>query len=83
VIPQAVDQHLVARQTSNLGAAVVVERDTVSAESLAAALERVESNRAAFKMAAARLQVSFADVVTITDAVDQALALMHGKQAGG
>lgn len=77
VIPQAVDQHMVARQTSNLGAAVALDPEAVSAEALAAALTRIEDDRAAFEAAAARLQRSFADVVAVPDAVDQALALMH------
>ncbi|CAN7550469.1 glycosyltransferase [Phenylobacterium sp. LjRoot219] len=77
VIPQAVDQHLVARQTANLGAAVVIERDAVSIESLTAALARIEGDRAAFDTAAARLQRSFTEVTAVADAVDQALALRH------
>jgi MGT family glycosyltransferase len=82
-IPQAVDQHLVARRTANLGAAVVIERDAVSIESLAAALARIEGDRAAFETAAARLQRSFTEVHDVTDAVDQALALIHREQSRG
>lgn len=75
VIPQAVDQHLVARQTANLGAAVVIAPDAVSAEGLAAALARLEGECAAFEAAAARLQRSFTEVTSVAEAVDQALAL--------
>jgi MGT family glycosyltransferase len=81
VIPQAVDQHLVARQTANLGAAVVIERDAVTTLSLAAALARIEGDRAAFKTAAARLQRGFAEALAVTDAVDQAVALIYRDQS--
>lgn len=82
-IPQAVDQHLVARQTANLGAAVVIERDAVSIESLAAALARVEGDRAAFETAAARLQRSLTEVQDVTDPIDQVLALIYRGQSRG
>jgi MGT family glycosyltransferase len=72
VVPQAVDQHLVARQTANLGAAVVIERDAVSIESLSPALANIELNRTAFVAAATRLQRSFVDPER-HKAVDQAL----------
>lgn len=76
VVPQAVDQHLVARQTANLGAALVIERDAVSIESLSPALAKIELNRTAFVAAAARLQRSFVETLSVTEAVDQALALI-------
>jgi len=81
VIPQAVDQHLVARQTANLGAAVVIDRDAVSTESLAAALDRFDAGRTGFQAAASRLQASFTDVLTVADAVDQMLALLQDTSA--
>jgi MGT family glycosyltransferase len=83
VIPQAVDQHLVARQTANLGAAVVIEHNSVSIESLAAALARIEGDRPAFEAAAERLQRSFTEVLAVAEAVDQALALMRREQSHG
>lgn len=83
VIPQAVDQHLVARQAANLGAAVVVERDAVSADTLAAALARIAGDRAGFEAAAVRLQRSFAEAVPVTEAVDRALSLTVGDQNRG
>lgn len=83
VIPQAVDQHLVARQTANFGAALVIARDAVSTESLTAALARIEGDRAAFESAAARLQHSLTDVLAVSAAVDQALALIDRKQSHG
>jgi MGT family glycosyltransferase len=76
IVPQAVDQHFVARQASNLGAAVVIERDMVSADSMAAALLRIENERAAFDAAATRLQQSFAETTSLASAVDQVLALI-------
>jgi len=82
-IPQAVDQHLVARQAANLGAAVVVAREDVSAGSLAAALARIEAGRAAFESAAADLQRSFAEALPLAAAADQALALVGREPAHG
>jgi MGT family glycosyltransferase len=76
VLPQAVDQHLVARQTANLGAAGVFERVAVSAESLSAALATIERDRPAFVAAATRLQHSFAEGSTVASAVDRMLALI-------
>jgi len=76
VVPQAIDQHLVARQTANLGAALVIERDAVSIESLSPALANIELNRTAFVAAAARLQRSFVETLSVTEAVDRALALI-------
>ena len=83
VIPQAVDQHLVARRTANLGAAIVIERDTVSAESLEAALARIDGASTAFNEAAARLQHSFAKVLAVSDAVDQTLGLIDRERCRG
>ena len=77
IIPQAVDQHLVARQTANLGAAVVIEPGAVSAQTLAAALARIKGTRPGFEAAAARLQHGLADVVPLAEAVDRALALIN------
>lgn len=75
VVPQAVDQHLVAKQAANLGAAVVIERDAVSAESLSAALATVERDRQAFGAAATRLRSSFAEGTPLVEVVDRVLAL--------
>ena len=83
VIPQAVDQHMVARQAANLGTAVVIEPDAVRPDSIGAAVERIERDRAAFTAAAQRVQASFSDVSPVSDAVDQALALIHRKQGRG
>jgi MGT family glycosyltransferase len=83
VIPQAVDQHLVARHTANLGAAVVIEPDAVSTHSLAAALARIAADRARFEAAARRVQHSFTEVTGVADAVDQALALIPQEQRLG
>jgi UDP:flavonoid glycosyltransferase YjiC (YdhE family) len=81
VIPQAVDQHLVGRQTANLGAAVVIEQEAFSAEALAAALARIEDNRAAFEAAATRLQGELSNVTPVSDAVNRALALISEEQS--
>ena len=80
VIPQAVDQHLVARQTANLGAAVAIEPGAVSTETLGQALARIEDERAAFEAACTSLQQSFTQVQGVADAVDQALALIQQDQ---
>lgn len=76
VVPQAVDQHLVAKQAANLGAAVVIERDAVTAESLSTALATIERDRPAFVAAATRLQHSFTEGATVAGAVDRMLALV-------
>ncbi len=81
VVPQAVDQHLVARQAANLGAAVVIEPSDVSTESLSAALATIESNRKTFVAAASRLQRSFTESTTDASAVDRMLALA-GQRRG-
>jgi MGT family glycosyltransferase len=83
VIPQAVDQHLVARQTANLGAAVVIAPDAVSIETLEDAIARIEEGRAAFEASAARLRRGLTEVLALSDAVDQALALIHREPAHG
>lgn len=80
IIPQGVDQYLVARQTARLGAAVVIERTEVAAASLSAAVERIERERAAFVNAAARIQHSFIDVTPVVAAVNGILALMRTQQ---
>lgn len=77
VIPQAVDQHIVARHMANLGAAVVVERDATTAENLAAALDRIERDRTSFAANMARLQHGLGTVSTIDEAVGQMLALIE------
>ncbi|MET0338606.1 MAG: nucleotide disphospho-sugar-binding domain-containing protein [Caulobacter sp.] len=81
VTPQAVDQHLVARQTANLGAALVVEPDGMSTQSLSMALETLERDRPAFVDAASRLQRSFAEAPTIASAVERMLGLL-GRNSG-
>jgi MGT family glycosyltransferase len=80
VVPQAVDQHLVAKQVTGLGAAVVIERDAVSAESLSAALAKIENDRPAFVAAATRLQKSFAEAAPLADAIDRVLALAEPRR---
>lgn len=80
VVPQAVDQHLVARQTANLGAAMVIARGAVSIDSLSAALATIELNRTAFVAVAARLRRSFAESLGVTEAVDRAWALINWEQ---
>jgi MGT family glycosyltransferase len=83
VIPQAVDQHLVAGQAANLGAAVVIKPDAVSVETLDAALTRIEGDRAAFDAAAKRLQAGFTEALAVGEAVGQALALMDPERSLG
>jgi len=83
VIPQAVDQHLVAKQAANLGAAVVIAPDELSVESLTLALERIAGERARFEAGAARLQASLTQVTPLAEAVDRALALTQREAAHG
>jgi MGT family glycosyltransferase len=80
VVPQAVDQHLVAKQAATLGAAVVVEPDAVSADSLSAALTTIERDRQAFVAAATRLQSSFAGGAPLDEAADRILALAEQRR---
>jgi UDP:flavonoid glycosyltransferase YjiC (YdhE family) len=83
VIPQGVDQHLVASQTARLGAAVIIGRDAVTVASLTAAVSRIECEHAALVSAAARLQQSFTQALPVEDAVDRVLALAVSEQTHG
>jgi MGT family glycosyltransferase len=75
VIPQGVDQYLVAQRTAQLGAAVVID-DASSIGQWQAALSRISTERAQFVAAAARIGDSFADVTPVRSAVDRLLHLV-------
>lgn len=75
VIPQGVDQHLVAKQAAGHGAAIAIEPGAASAANLDAAAARIERDHAAFVLAAARLRDGFSDVTSLAAAVDAMLAL--------
>jgi hypothetical protein len=62
---------------------VVIKPDAVSVETLDAALTRIEGDRAAFEVAARRLQASFTEVTGVGEAVGRALALMDMERSLG
>lgn len=75
VIPHDVDQHLVGRRAAGLGAAVVLDETSVTAEAFAAALARIETDRPRFEVAAATIGRSFADSLPLATAVQRLLDL--------
>lgn len=81
VIPQGVDQHLVARQAASLGAARVLEREQTSSEQLQAAIDAIRHDHARHVAAAVRIQQSFDDVTPLPAAVDAMLALLQADSA--
>lgn len=76
VIPQGVDQHVVARRAASLGAAIVIEREQTTSENLHAAFERIAREYTAFTSAADAVRRSFDDVTPLDVAVDRMLALI-------
>jgi MGT family glycosyltransferase len=84
VVPQGVDQFLVARRTAELGAAVVIEPHSASAPQWQAALGRMATERATFAAAAARIGQSFSDVTPVACAAERMLGLSakEGYAAG-
>lgn len=81
VLPQGVDQHLVAKQAAAHGAAIVIAPAAVSTASLEAAIARMEQDGAAFAAGAAKLQRSFSTATPIATAVDAVLALAARERA--
>ena len=81
VIPQGVDQHLVAKQAARHGAAIVIDPGALSMESLDAAAARIGQEHAAFTAAAARLRDTFATATPVETAVDAVLALVTRERA--
>ena len=80
VLPQSLDQHLVARRTAQLGAAVVMD-DASSMAQWQSAVTRLSTERAGFAVAAARVGESFADVTPVTSAVERLLRLVCPEAA--
>lgn len=80
IVPQGVDQHLVARRTAQLGAALVMDA-AASTEEWRAALSRLSAERARFAAAAARVRDSFSDVTPVRSAVDRLLQLVSAQGA--
>jgi UDP:flavonoid glycosyltransferase YjiC (YdhE family) len=78
-VPQSVDQFLVARRAAELGASVTIDADA-PASVWQAALSRMETERAAFAAAAARIAASFSDVVPISAVVDRLLELVRKQE---
>lgn len=74
VVPQNVDQHVVARRVAGLGAAVTLDNAS-SLEEWKAALARIMAEPARFAAAAARVGDSFADAIPVSSAVDRLFAL--------
>ncbi len=80
LVPQAVDQFVVARRTAEVGAAIVVEREAPE-QAWQAALARILTERTQFTAAAAGLAASFREATPLPEAVDRILGLA-GKEAG-
>jgi UDP:flavonoid glycosyltransferase YjiC (YdhE family) len=80
IVPQGIDQHLVARRTAQLGAALVMDA-AASTEEWRAALSRLSAERARFAAAAARVRDSFSDVTPVRSAVDRLLQLASAQGA--
>ncbi|HEY0962248.1 MAG TPA: nucleotide disphospho-sugar-binding domain-containing protein [Pseudomonadales bacterium] len=81
VIPQGVDQHVVARRAASLGAALVVEHEQASADNLHAAFSRIAQQHATFRAAADKVRRSFDDVTTLPDAVARMSSLIDRRAA--
>jgi UDP:flavonoid glycosyltransferase YjiC (YdhE family) len=78
-VPQGVDQFLVAKRAAELGASVTLD-EAAPASAWRAALARIETERAAFLVAAARIGESFSDTVAISTAVDRILDLVPKQE---
>lgn len=78
VVPQTVDQHLVARRVTGLGAAVTVDNAS-SPDEWRAALSRIMAEPAKFAAAAARIGNSFTDAIPISSAADRMFALVNDR----
>ncbi|MGV3593454.1 MAG: nucleotide disphospho-sugar-binding domain-containing protein [Gammaproteobacteria bacterium] len=76
IIPQGVDQHVVARRAASLGAALVIEREQTSIEYLQAAFARIAQEHNVFTTAADSVRRSFDEVTPLTQAVDSMLGLL-------
>jgi UDP:flavonoid glycosyltransferase YjiC (YdhE family) len=80
VIPQDVDQHLVGRRTAGLGAAIVLDAQTVTTEDFAGALARIDAERSRFNEAAAAIGRSFAATMPLAAAVQRLLDLAEARR---
>jgi len=78
VVPQSVDQHVVARRAADLGAALVLD-DASSTDQWSAALARIMAEPARFAAAAARIGDSFADVLPVAAAVERVLQRVNAE----
>jgi UDP:flavonoid glycosyltransferase YjiC (YdhE family) len=72
IVPNSVDQHLVARRAADLGAAIVID-DPCSSDQWKIALSRFAAGQAGFTAAAGRIARSFADVMPVASAVQALL----------
>lgn len=79
VLPQAVDQHLVARRVAALGAGIMLEPAAATEAALREAIARITADRPAFEAAAARIARSFDDVTPLTSAIGRALDLVKAS----
>ena len=61
IIPQGVDQHVVAQRAAGLGAALVLDEQTATGEAFVAALARIDAERSRFESAAEAIGRGFAD----------------------
>lgn len=78
IVPHSIDQHLVGRRATDLGAAMVID-DASSVALWASTLGRIALERPRFAAAAARVGDSFSDVVPVGDAVQRILDLAKAK----
>jgi UDP:flavonoid glycosyltransferase YjiC (YdhE family) len=75
VVPQGLDQFLIAKRAAELGVSITVD-DCAPDSIWRAAVARIETERAAFSAAAARVSGSFSDTIPIGAVVDRLLNLI-------
>jgi UDP:flavonoid glycosyltransferase YjiC (YdhE family) len=80
VVPQGVDQFMIARRAATLGASITVDA-AAPASAWRAALTRIETERASFVASAERISESFSDTIPIAAVVDRMLDLMLKKDS--
>jgi MGT family glycosyltransferase len=83
VIPQGVDQYIVAKCAASVGAALVIDREQANSDNLRATFDRMATERDTFAAAADRVRRSFHDVTPLPAAIDSILALLDRNHANG
>jgi MGT family glycosyltransferase len=75
IIPQDVDQHVVGQRAAGLGAAITLDDKSVTTETFAMALARIDAERPQFERAAAAIGRGFAEAMPLATAVQRLLEL--------